>query len=214
MPRETLESVMEHRVKPIIEEAVQHYLGIKVGELEHDISEKLEQNPLLEFNIDTSIRFKEAKILFKKQFLRKLLVLNYGNISEVAKIADIDRRSIHRILNKREVKKIREEMLRPYELKLKAVNKAIEGVLDQWKEKEVLNPEKLKKMYENVNVVSDDIIANLPVRWMTLKQAEEEFEKRYLKKAMEENGNNITLTAKKIGLRYESLHRKIKRLGL
>jgi len=46
-----------------------------------------------------------------------------------------------------------------------------------------------------------------------MKQAEQEFEKKYLRQALQEN-KTITATAKKIGLRYETLHRKLKSLGL
>jgi DNA-binding NtrC family response regulator len=48
----------------------------------------------------------------------------------------------------------------------------------------------------------------------TLKDAEEEFEKRFIVKALEENNFNVSKTSRKIGLRYETLHRKMKALGL
>jgi len=197
MPKETLEQVMESKIKPIIENAMQEYLGIKIDELEKDLSEKLKRNPLIDFKINTKIKFKEAKQSFKQQFLKKLLILNYGNVSEVANIADVDRRSIHRLITEKEIKKIRSEMIKPYHIKMKAVNKAIEGVLDYWKDKEVLSPKRLNDMYENVNEMSDDILEDLPLNWMSLKEAEEEFEKAYLKKALKENNNNVTNTAKK-----------------
>ena len=47
-----------------------------------------------------------------------------------------------------------------------------------------------------------------------MKDAEREFEKKYLKAALQENDNNISKTARKIGLRFETLHRKLKSLGL
>jgi DNA-binding NtrC family response regulator len=40
------------------------------------------------------------------------------------------------------------------------------------------------------------------------------FEVQYFKKALKENKDNISKTARKIGLRYETLHRKLKSLGL
>ena len=49
---------------------------------------------------------------------------------------------------------------------------------------------------------------------MTFKQAEQEFEKSYINKALEENNSNISQTARKIGLRFETLHRKIRKLGI
>jgi DNA-binding NtrC family response regulator len=41
-----------------------------------------------------------------------------------------------------------------------------------------------------------------------------EFEKTYIKKALEENKGNVSKTAAKIGLRYETLHRKIKKMDI
>ena len=49
---------------------------------------------------------------------------------------------------------------------------------------------------------------------MTLKEAEQEFEKQYLSKALKEAKGSITKTAKKIGLRYETIIRKMKKLGM
>jgi DNA-binding NtrC family response regulator len=40
------------------------------------------------------------------------------------------------------------------------------------------------------------------------------FEKQYFEKALKENKGNVSKTARKIGLRYETLHRKLKKLGL
>ena len=69
-------------------------------------------------------------------------------------------------------------------------------------------------MYKNVDSVSKDILDELPEKTVTLKQAEELFEKEYLSKALALNDGNVTKTAKKIGLRYETLLRKLKSLGL
>jgi DNA-binding NtrC family response regulator len=201
-------------VKPIVDEAMHRVMGITIDELSRDISDKLRTSPLLMFDITTKLGFKKAKKEFIKRYMKKLLQINYGNISEVAKIADIDRRSIHRIVKDSEidVEKIRKDMAKAYEIKQSALNEIIEDVLDDYKM--VIHPDKLGTMYKNVPEFSKDILEAIPEKQLTLKDAEEEFEREFIRKALAENGNNMTATAKKIRLRYETLLRKIKRYGL
>ncbi|HIG95670.1 TPA: hypothetical protein HA249_02145 [Candidatus Woesearchaeota archaeon] len=212
--QETLEQVIQTKIKPILETNLQRVLGVTIEELNKDISSRLQKNPLLDFPIDTSISFKQAKKQFKNQYLKKLLQIRYGNISEVAKLADVDRRSIHRIVkeSKLNVDKIRHDMARAYDVKREAVTQIIEDVLNSYKE--VIHPVKLEKAYENVNEVSKEVLEQLPEEPLTLKEAETNFEREFLQKALKENQDNLTQTAKQIGLRYETLHRKIKKLGL
>ena len=80
--------------------------------------------------------------------------------------------------------------------------------------KNVIHPVKLRKAYADMGFLSQDIVNELPIRRMTLKEAEREFEREYLKKALRENGNNLSQTAKKIGIRYETLVRKMKKLAV
>lgn len=212
--KETLEAVVTTKIKPILETNLQKILGVTIDELNEDISARLQRNPLLDFEIDTTLTFKQAKKRFKKAYLRKLLEIRYGNISEVAKLADVDRRSIHRIVKhgKINVDKIRHEMAKAYNIKKAAINHIIEDVLDSYKE--VIHPVKLEKAYEQVSGVSEEILGKLPEEPLTLKQAETIFEKEFIQKALKEHEFNITKTAKAIGLRYETLHRKIKKLGI
>ena len=201
-------------VEHIVDDAIKPVLGVSIDELNRDISEKLEKSPLASFDIDTKLKFKAAKKKFKQQFLRRLLRVSYGNISEAAKRARVDRRSIHRIVKDAgiNVAKIREEMTKPYQIRQKAVGNIIEDVLEHYKR--VIHPDRLAAVYKNVDTVSKEILNELPEKPITLKQAEEEFEREYLKKALAQNRSSITKTAKKIGLRYETLLRKMKALGL
>jgi len=75
-------------------------------------------------------------------------------------------------------------------------------------------PKKLEKAYKNIEAISKDILKELPTVQLNLKQALEEFEKEYLKKALKENLNNISKTAKAVGLRAETLFRKMRKLGI
>ncbi len=209
-----IDKVINDKLKELVTTATSKFLGVKVQELNKDISSKLTQSSLVGVDINTDLDFKQAKKRFKRDYLKKLLQLKLGNISEVARLTKTNRRSVHRLINEFDidVNKIKKDLLKPYNLKVDAVSHAIEEVLDDYKQ--VIHPEKLEDMYNNVEHISEDIIKELPEQPLSLKDAEQEFEKRYLLKVLTENNHNISLTAKSIGLRYETLHRKLKSLGL
>ncbi|MBS3098412.1 hypothetical protein J4209_06480 [Candidatus Woesearchaeota archaeon] len=205
-----LERVIQDKVKPIIDTSMQKFLGISIKELSADISDRLKRTPLLDFKIDTSVPFKKAKQLFKEEYIKKLLQLKQGNISDVAKLANIDRRSIHRFAKnlKKEVQKFRKDLSSEY-TKETTVKSIIDETLDQFKD--VINPKRLEKFYKGASDLSKEILKELPTVELTLKEALTEFEKEFLKKALKENLNNISKTAKAVGLRAETLFRKIKK---
>lgn len=214
MADENLEEVIDYRVKPMLDSAMRRYLGVTVNEIRSDISDKLRRSTLLDPDIDISMKFKDAKKKFKSKYFSKLLRRFFGNVSAVADAAGVDRRSVHRHINefKIEVERFRQEMLKLDYLKEVAVSDIIETTLDEYKQ--IINPEKMGKLYDNVSELSKEIIKELPETLMSLDEAEIEFERAYIKKALDANKWNITKTAKKIGLRYETLHRKITQLGL
>src|SRR3989338_5834551 len=207
MAKEDLEKTMQQKVKPILDQAMHRSLGITVSEIESDITDKIKRNPLLDFSFDPSMSFKKAKEQFKKKYLQQLLESNFGNISRVAELAEIDRRSIHRLVSqfKLDVPKFRKEMLKSSYLRQIAVQNIIEDTLEQYKT--ALNPLKLEIMYQQIPEMSKDIIKELPEQTLSLKEAEEEFEKLFLEKALKLNNNDQQRTAKAIKLRYETLHR-------
>ena len=110
------------------------------------------------------------------------------------------------------IKGIRRDMLRADYYRKEAVEGILKSTLDSYKK--IIRPGKLEAMYENVNELSEEIVHELPAIEMTWHEAEKMFEKEYFKKALKENKNNVSKTARKIGLRYETLHRKLKKLGL
>jgi DNA-binding NtrC family response regulator len=97
----TLEKIMHKKqnIEPIVEDSMKKFLGVRVKEINEDISSKL-VNPVLQVDFDTSLTFKEAKKRFKKVFITTLLQSCYGNVSKVASISGLDRRSIHRLIKK------------------------------------------------------------------------------------------------------------------
>ena len=214
MEKEDLENVLKKRLKPIIDDAMHKFLGITVPEIEEDISHKLVKSPILDLEIDTKIKFRRAKDRFKKFYLEKMLQTNLGNISKVADLSGIDRRSIHRLIKqlKIDMENLKGSLLEADYVKEAAVKDVIEATLEGYKG--VIKAEKLKKMYKEAPHISKDLARELPEAPLTMDEAEDEFEKRFIMKALSENEFNVSKTAKKIGLRYETLHRKIKALKI
>ncbi len=212
--RENLEKVMKEKVNPIIHEAMQKYLGVQISEINEDITDKIGQSPMVNINVNTELPFKIAKKVFKKDFLTKIIQTNYCNISKVADILRINRRSIHRMIKDLgiDVEKLRKEMLRPIFYKQEMVDTVLRKVLESYKT--VIHPKRLQTVYDNVEKLSEDIARELKGQELPLKIAEEMFEKKYLQVAIKENDNNLSKTAKAIKIRYETLLRKIKKLGV
>lgn len=214
MPIKDLEQNLEKNVKPVLDKAMHDYLGISIPNIESDISDALKKNPLLELAVNTDLNYKDAKKAFKKAYISHLLRLNFGNVSEVARIAGIDRRSIHRLISELKVKveDFRKELFRAEYLKKTEIQNIIEHTLEQYKD--ILQPDKLKALYNYAPELSKDIVKELPESPLTLKEAEEYFDKKYISKKLDENDQNISKTAKVIGLRFETLFRKIKKLSI
>ncbi|MBD3355030.1 hypothetical protein GF361_03520 [Candidatus Woesearchaeota archaeon] len=214
MAKETLDKVLKKEVEPFLDESMHKLLGVTISDFGKDITDKIERNPLIAYDIDTSLNFKTAKKMFKKQFLKRMLQIHFGNVSAVAKATGLNRRSVHRAIKKLNIKvdKIRKEMLKSDYYRKEAVEGILKDTLDDYKA--IIRPSRLENMYENVDKLSSDIIKKLPAIEMSWDSAEKMFEKAYLEKALKENKGNVSKTARKIGLRYETLHRKLKRLGL
>ena len=209
-----LEKKIDERVKPMLDDAMQKFLGVTVGEIGKDISSKIKRSPLLDYDVDVTVPFKKAKIDFKRYYLTRLLRNHMGNVSEVARIAGLDRRSIHRLITslKISIKKYRDELLRGEYVKQEEVKNIIEETLEHYKAS--LNPDRFAMLYKFAPVLSKDIAHELPESPLTLDQAETEFEKKYFGKALSMFNNNISKTARAVGIRYETLHRKLKGLGI
>ena len=210
----TLEKVMSKPLKPLVDQAMHKFLGVTIDELNKDISDKIETKPLIQFDLNIQLSFKSAKKLFKKQFFTKLIQTHYGNVSEVAALTNVNRRSIHRAVNELgiDVRKLRKDMLMPNYYTKEAVDTILRGTFEAYKQ--IIHPGKLEEMYKNVSTVSEDILKSLPVKDLTWKEAEQEFEKEFLRKVLEQFNGNISKTAKKIKIRYETLIRKLKKLGV
>jgi DNA-binding NtrC family response regulator len=208
-----LEDTIKEKVNPLLEETMEKHWGITIPKLEDDLTTKL-KNPSLNIYVPLNLTFSAAKKVFKTEFMKRELRLHQGNISHLAKHLGIDRRSIHRTIKelKIDVDEIRNEMESSEEHQTEFVDQALRATLDQYKE--LIQPQKMEKMYEEVHSLSRNIAKILPHKDLSWKDAEQEFEKQFLEQELKENKGSVMKTAAKIKIRAETLHRKIKKLGL
>ncbi len=216
MAKETkrdLEQAVREKVSPLLEESLEKNLGFSIPKMEADLTDKITTSALsVYFPLDTT--FAEAKKVFKAEFFKRELTFHLGNISELAKNLDIDRRSIHRVIKDLEIdlEDMRHKPSAPKEYKEGLIKQAIKGTLDEYKE--VIQPQKMQKLYGEAPKLSRNIAKFIPHKEHTWKQAETEFEKQFLTHSLQENNWNVSKAALQIDIRVETLHRKIKKLSL
>ena len=206
------ESDLERKISPIIDSAMARILGVKIDELNKDITDRLKKRPTLNLKIDVKVPFSKAKNDFKRSFLIDLLMKHHANVSDVARVAKINRRTIHRLVSPSTIVKIRHDMPRPAYVKAENISLAIEEVLDHYRQ--VIHPDKFREVYASVPTMSKDLLEYIEEPHMTLDEAEIIFEKEYLAEALKSFNNNLKLTAQKIRLRYETVLRKVKEYDL
>ncbi len=211
MPKkENLEKLAERkeRVEPVVREAMSKFLGVTVNEINEDISSKIIEGNI-DYDVDVNISFKKAKEMFKMAFLINILQHTNGNISEAARIGAIDRRSIHRLIEqfKIDVNKLRTQ---PYHFDDTKKEMYVKGVVEETLGTYDITKAKSKDVNENV---TKSIATKIPDIRLTFDEATDMFEKKYFSEAIKK-WDNQKVCAKKIGLRYETLHKKLKDLEL
>ncbi len=207
-----LENAIDTKVKPLLGQTMKRCLGMTVNEIANDISDRLLKTPLVDMAVEFKLPYRMAKEAFRRWFLIKMLKLNCGNITEVARKSGINRRSIHRMIKMYgiEIGRLRGEMIKRDYVKKTAISFMIENTLKNYEHN--INSEKLEELYRNVPALSQQILESLPEEAVTLKAAEIEFERQYFARLLDEK-KPIASIAKRIGLRPETLYRKIKRLN-
>ena len=209
----TLDTVVEKKIKPMLDEAMRRYLGVRIEELTTDVSDRLRRSALLDIPVDVNVPFKKAKLAFKKNYLIRLLQLHFGNIAEVARLSGVDRRSVHRLVRQSQVgERARKELHRRDFYVSDEVSTIIQESAEHYKGS--LAPEKYRAFYDQVPIMGKVIAKELPLELPTLEQAERAWERRYFEAALKEFGPSPVAVARKIGLRYETLHRKLKTHGI
>ncbi len=187
--------------------------GISIPKLEADITDKL-MKPLLDIYIPLRKTFSEAKKVFRTEFFKKELKFHLGNVSQLAKTLGLDRRSIHRTIKNLDIdtEELRQQKNTPEENHEIIIDQTLRNTLEAYEE--IIQPQKMEKMYENLRSLSRNIAKVIPHRDISWKEAEHEFEKVFLIYALRENEWNVAKTSQRIEIRVETLHRKMKKWGL
>ncbi len=209
--KQDLEEAIKGKVFPLLEETMEKNWGITIPKLETDITDSL-KNPQLNIYIPPNLNFNQAKNHFKGEFVKRELRLNKGNVSQLAKLLGINRRSVHRVIKDLNIDKSKDPLLSKEEYHQDVIGQSIKSTLDQYKQ--IIHPQQMEKMYQEVSTLSRNIAKFIPFEELSWKDAEREFERQFLQQALRENDNNIGKTAQKMELRVETLYRKIKKLGL
>ena len=211
--KKDLEETIKEKITPLLEETMEKNWGVSIPKVEHDITDQL-KDPHLNIYVPFDLTFQEAKKMFKTEFMKKELKLHLGNISQLAKSLDIDRRSIHRVIKelKIDIDELRDQHISQKKIQENLINQTIKETLHHYKG--IIQPQKMEKMYQDVPSLSRNIAKFIPHQDMTWKDAETKFEKQFLKHALKEHHWKISETAKGLDIRAETLHRKVKKLKL
>ncbi|MBI2151555.1 hypothetical protein HYU21_02395 [Candidatus Woesearchaeota archaeon] len=221
--KKDLEETLKEKVSPLLEESMSRNWGITIPKIESDITDKLKNPQSMQIYVPTHLTFSAAKKFFQKEFLKKELRVHLGNISQLARSLKINRRSIHRVINSLDIDiedfHVKEQFksidsigtAQEKEIE-KDVDKTIRSTLENYRN--IIQPRQMEKMYAEIPGLSRNIAKFIPHQESTWKEAERDFEKQFLSKALEENKKDISKTAKRLKIRPETLYRKIKRWGL
>ena len=207
--KKNLEATLKEKVLPLVEEQLAKHWGVTIPQLEADITDQLKQEDSL-FYISPHTPFREARKQFKAAFLRRELRSHQGNISQLARALEIDRRSLHRVIKDLEldIHELRQKEMED-EQQVR-IDQRLRTAFDQYKE--LIQPQKLEKMYEEIPALSRNIAKMLPQQHLTWDEAEREFEQQFFEQALKEHHGSIAQAARCTKLRAETVHRKIRKL--
>lgn len=214
MNKHNLEETLKGKVALLLEETMEKSWGIYIPQVQSDITDKLQTSLPAKFYISPANSFQEAKRKFKSEFLKNQLHLHGGNISQLAKFVGLDRRSVHRAIKRFDLHlgDVRREVRHSSSYQEKMIDQTIRFALEGYKD--IIQPQKMEKMYQEVPALSRHLAKLLPHNHLTWKQAEREFEKQFLSQALAGHKGKIAETARKLKIQPETLHRKIRKLGL
>ena len=214
MNKYDLEETVKGKVALLLEETMEKSWGIYIPQVQSDLTDKLQTNLPVKFYISLASPFQDAKRRFKFEFLKNQLHLHGGNISQLAQFVGLDRRSVHRAIKRLDLhlEDARREAHHGSSHQEKMIDQTIRFALEEYKD--IIQPQKMEKMYQEVPILSRHLAKLLPHNHLTWKQAEREFEKQFLSQALVEHKGKIAETARRLKIQPETLHRKISRLGL
>ncbi len=207
----TVGDKLEEKILPVVEGALEKYLGVRIEKLEVEVSNKIRLvwRPF----VDTNLKYKEAKRLFRTQYVTKVLSAHFGNVAEVARLLGVNRRTLHRLLASRlqDVRLFRQELHREEYFRTEAVKGAFQSVLPAYSS--ILHPERIRSLYSHADDVSRQISGEVPFATISLGDADDEFDNQYITTLLNKTGS-VTKAARLAGIRAETLHRKIAALRI
>ena len=209
--KKTLEDTIIERVRPFITENMEKTWGLAIPKLEEDITSKLAKEETT-IPIRFTLTYEKALQEFKKEFFRRELQ-KHQNISFLAKLLGVSRRSVHRSIKELGItvpKKTKEEQKQYF--KEQEIYKTLREALLEYRT--LFRQDKMDALYQSLPNLSKTIAHEIPEQEAsTWKSAKRDFETRYLRHHIS-LGDKLKDVAKKIGMRAESLSRKLKILGL
>ncbi len=213
MHSKNLEETIKEKILPVVGSTLEKALGVSIPKIGTDITDKL-TTPLLEMYIPIDRTFTQAKKEFLQQFLRRELRAHSGNISSLARFTGVNRRTIHRAIRAFELdaQEIRKHIITLDQEKETAIDHSIRTTLDTYRD--ILAPQKMEDAYREIPTLSRSLAQLLPHQPLTWKDAEREFERSFLERALKSHHGNVAQTAHQLKIRPETLHRKIKKRGI
>ncbi|MAG61096.1 hypothetical protein CL619_04885 [archaeon] len=210
-PNKTLEDTIIDKVRPLIHDSIEKTWGLAIPKLEEDITSKLAKEQTT-IPIQFSLPYSEALAAFKKEFFEREL-RKHHNISFLANLLGVSRRSVHRSIKDLgiDVPKISKEEQKNYFKEQKIYNSLREALLEY---RTLFKEDKMQALYSTLPTLSKTLAQELPEQEAsTWRKAKRDFEIRYLRHHIA-LGDKLKVVAKRIGMRAESLSRKLKVLGL
>lgn len=210
-PTKTLEDTIIDKVRPLIHSNIEKTWGLAIPKLEEDITSKLvrEQTTI---PIQFSLNYADALNIFKKEFFEREL-RKHNNISFLANLLGVSRRSVHRSIKELsiDIPKITKLEQNNY-FKEQEIHNSLREALFEYRT--LFREDKMTQLYNTLPNLSKTLAQELPEKQAsTWKIAKRDFETRYLRHHIS-LGDKLKDVAKRIGMRAESLSRKLKILNL
>lgn len=211
MYKKTLEDTIIEKVRPLIHDNIEKTWGLAIPKLEDDITSKLAKEQTT-IPIRFSLNYIDALSAFKRDFFERELRKQH-NISFLAKLLGVSRRNLHRSIKELgiDVEKKTKDEQKNYFKEKEIYNSLREALLEY---RSLFREEKMDELYNTLPNLSKTLAQELPEQEAcTWKKAKRDFETRYLRHHIA-LGDKLKVVAEKIGMRAESLSRKLKVLGL
>ncbi|MBT3408766.1 hypothetical protein HOK68_01540 [Candidatus Woesearchaeota archaeon] len=193
-----------NQIKPVLDKALESFLGVKIDKISNEILEKLVKNNL---NIDflDSWSLEEAKFNFKKDYLIKVLREFNGNISKASTISGIDRRTIHRLIIQFNID-IEEFRNLPYHFSKKKIDDYIKFVAGDVLKQYSLTEKKSELIY---GLPTDELVKVIKKPFPKMEDAYDFFEYKFLVAVILKNDKVLKDVCKQLKIARETLSRKI-----